>query len=170
MGDHQTHWRTWNTIINESVIFQIQLMRISKYTLSWRQISRSNIWCFKLVMSSEIVIIWLTCYAILQCWHTQHCFKNMCIPCPVVVHGYSTRKHVLYSYIVQQANMETEQNDANNDTRSKRLDIGRSMGGWLQETGQWPAFNRDGHPQTWRCPSTARYPMFWLLRLVVLVC
>jgi len=72
----------------------------------------------------------------------------MCIPCPVVVHGYSTRKHVLNSYIVQQANMEPEKNVANNDTRSKRLDIGRSMGGWLQETGQWPAFNRDGHPQT----------------------
>ena len=69
------------------------------------------------------------------------------VPCCSARLLYSTRKHVLYSYIVQQANTETEQNDANNDTRSKRLDIGRSMGGWLQETGQWPQFNKDGHPQ-----------------------
>jgi hypothetical protein len=50
--------------------------------------------------------------------------------------------------IVQKANMETEKNDANNDRRSKRLYIVRNIGGWLQETGQWPAFNKDGHPQT----------------------
>lgn len=57
--------------------------------------------------------------------------------------------------IVQQANMRDGRNDAHSGRRSKRLDIGRNIGGWLLETGQWPAFNKDGCPQDHK-PEHAR--------------
>lgn len=111
----------------------IQLMRISKDTLTGnRNLNQTNDFLNQFMSLGQ-----------------GSSNMKMCNPPPLV--SITTLQECMFGAdIVQEANMQNRGNDANQCRRKQWLsiiDIGKEIGDWLLQTGQWPAFNNVDKPE-----------------------